>query len=423
MSILFTIAAATALRGESSLHLAPGFRTFPEIAALVGETPSEVRCDPQIAHRMVFASARSISREGLLSALGLVVVPDGKRRLMKDADAKLEREWASTVRDSLARRSVRTIGAALAAAEAGTPSPGSNWYAAPNRILTDPKATPAERKRADQSWLDAYGAFRTGDEEFKESIGAERALAAFPAEVSGELLERGLAFDAMPLAALPSGTVATLRRVYPDLKGGPDAIVLRRVTSLQGAFALSVQFAMVDPGQIVPFSWGFAVVAIPDSPEPSMTGDFLRADAERVLPLRLYRTTIAAIRATEAPGRALVDAYAAEVPPLSIPGATSLSQAVEAWAAKGHDVIQELDPLSEDLLSCFVGTRLRPNGDWSPQSVEGILVLRPLLRFVNARRRFPIAALMALEATGDRPKLYGYSLVPEPSPAGRRLYA
>ena len=411
------------LVSQAPLTLKPGIRTYPEIAALLGETPTEVRCDPRIENRAAFVAAKAISREGLLKPLGLALAPDGKtkegeptnrvRKKLVLANTDDERLWADRLRGTLASRYARLIAAVTTAANAGPQlfdkGADENWQAPLVRVLNDPKSPPAERRRADDALLAGFARIVVtdfGDTPEASNTGEARALAlaltAFPAEVPPALLSEEALYDTLPLEGLPPAARAALARAFPALRGGRDAVAVRRrrLFRLGAAVGIEASVGLADPGLARGFTFAVLVTAGPAmyGYAPSLTSALLRADAERDLPLPRFAEAVAARRKEEAGARALIEEWVKEAP---LKG-ESLSQIAEAWAARGHDVVMELDPPLEDTKSVLPGSNLAPESDWSPKIVEGVLALRPLARFLDGPRRYPYAALRALEATGER---------------------
>ncbi|RYG41603.1 hypothetical protein EON79_20480, partial [bacterium] len=399
-----------ALLTLGTLHLDPGFRSFPEIAALVGEAPGELRCDPKIAHRMAFVSAKAISRGGLARALRLVVVQEGDQKVLKAADADLEREWAADVRRVMERQYARFAQLVVAAAEEREKRNLTldDWNGPDNtgmKVLADPNSTREQRTLALDQYLGDLA-----DMEVHLGGGARMlaALAEFPPEFPPELVERGFSVDVRPFSALSRRTLASLATNFPGLTGGPESLLVRR--RVVERHTLKAWIGIIDPSGVIEPR---RVASL--GTWPFLNGLFgaksLATEKNELLRLRRFATELAARRAEEREGRALVGAYAAEVAPMI--GSSdyrrpspmfSLSNLSEAWARRGHDVIQELDPESELLAGLFQSGQMTPGGPWSPTVVEGVLVLRPLARFVNGSRRFPYRALFALEATGETPE-------------------
>ena len=393
-------AALLVLARVAPLSLAPGVRTFPEIAALVAETPGAIKCDPKIAHRAAFVSAKSISRAGLLDALGLKLVPDEKgRELMKATDEVQERKWAEDVRAEFSRRYARVMASALAADARGKGQAlGDEEFHRYVDPLSDPGVTPAERREVADAWNDRVGRALVDD---PKGVAAVRTLAAMPSEVPMEVFERGVSFQAVPLTALPEGTIAALRTAYPALQGGAGTMVVRTIRLVDDMRMVFVDAAIIDPAYCGPIDTGFALdVRAGRTPSGvgAFTTDLLLTETTGAFRMRGYRAFVEEARRGEAEGRALMARYLNEVPlPRRPEERASLSQIAAAWAAKGRDVVMELSPKAEETARVLDGKGLRAESDWSPRVVEGALVLRPLTRFLDARRRYPYAALRAYE--------------------------
>lgn len=416
------------------LNLSPEMRSFPEIAALVGTTPTEVRCDPKIAHRMAFISAKAISREGLLRALDLAIVQEGERKVLKSANAELEREWATEIRRLREAQYSRYAQLMIVADEERKNRPEgiederfdpSAWRAMYDEGATrDEKLKAIDTHLASEAWMSVNygGGYRLAP-----------TLAEFPSQIPPELIERGSLTDVLPFSALSERTLTSLAMQYPKLKGGPESFLVRR--RVLGRHEMRVTIGIVDPPNVLPPVQVGRLQAFPYLIGSVLSTSSLKAMKNRITRLRKFDTWLAEKRLGEGEGRALVKAYAAEVPEMFasaeerpkpngafVPN-DSLSKITEVWAKRGHDVIQELDPEGEYGAGGIENGRLHPNSAWSPTVIEGVLVLRPLFRWVNGSRRYPYRALFALEATGESPDSTRRGSTQPPSEAMARYVA